>query len=274
MLTLTIINTVLNIGLLAGFAYLYAYRPRGERGPQGERGMRGERGMIGFRGPDGPQGPPGPQGPQGNQGNPGERGERGEQGPVGNQAQLETLRNILLGNGKFFELTCVSPGVYQYALMPNVDVPPELPVSISYTFISGPGVLFTSRCPFVWVDSRGNEVIRNFYCVVDGSRLLIINQDNETFMKDNLLMYTPTGTYDAGACGIVSVQPGFDPVRIRGEGFVGIVVEARIGSSYGHRELIPVCVSGNRHYQPVGGVVEDLEGKITSSGFPLALADS
>jgi hypothetical protein len=250
MLTLTIINTVLNIGLLAGFAYLYAYRPRGERGPQGERGMRGERGMIGFRGPDGPQGPPGPPGPQGNQGNPGERGERGEQGPVSNQGQLETLRNIHSGNGKFFELTRLSPGVYQYALIPSVNVPPELPVSISYTFISGPEVLFSSHCQFVWEDSRGHEVIRNFYCVVDGSRLVIVNQDSS------------------------SIRPELTPVRIRGEGFIGIVVEAMIGSSFGRRELIPVCVSGDPQYQPVGGVVEDLEGKITSSGFPRALADS
>jgi hypothetical protein len=159
--------------------------------------------------------------------------------------------------------------VYYYGVNPNFDIPPELSVSINYAIISGhvPNPI-TSRCPFVWVDSRGNEVIRNFYCVVDGSRLLIINQDNETFMKDNLLMYTPSGTYDAGMCGIVSVQHGFEPVRLQGEGFIGLQVTAKIGGSYVHSELIPVCVSGNRHYEPVGGTVNDLGNKIAGSGIP------
>ena len=187
------------------------------------------------------------------------------------QSKLEIMRNLLLGNQdvNFFQLTCESPGVYYYGVNPAFEIPPELPVSINYAIISG-GVPtpIPSRCPFVWVDSRGNEVIRNFYCVVDGSRLLIINQDNETFMKDNLLMYTTTGTYDAGVCGIVSVQPGFDPVRLQGEGFIGLQVTAKIGGSYVHSELIPVCVSGNRHYEPVGGTVNDLGNKIVESGFP------
>ena len=253
--TLTIINTVLNIGLLAGFAYLYFYRPgpQGERGPQGEKGMRGDRGMMGFQGPAGP---------------PGEKGDRGPAGPTGesNITQVETLRNLLLGNGNFFQLKCESPGVYSYELIPNAHIPPDLHVSFSYSFISGPGVQFPSRCTFVWGDRAGNEVIRNFYCVVDGPRFLIINQDNETFRRDNLLMYTPTGIYDAGECGIVSVQPGFSPVRVGGEGFIGINVTARIGSSYARSELIPVCLSGDSRYAPVGGAVDDLGGKIIGSG--------
>lgn len=253
--TLTIINTVLNIGLLAGFAYLYFYRPgpQGERGLQGEKGMRGDRGMMGFQGPAGP---------------PGEKGDRGPAGPTGesNITQVETLRNLLLGNGNFFQLKCESPGVYSYELIPNAHIPPDLHVSFSYSFISGPGVQFPSRCTFVWGDRSGNEVIRNFYCVVDGPRFLIINQDNETFRRDNLLMYTPIGTYDAGERGIVSVQPGFSPVRVGGEGFIGINVTARIGSSYARSELIPVCLSGDSKYAPVGGVVDDLGGKIFGSG--------
>lgn len=64
MQSLTIINSILIIVLLAGFVYLYFYRPgpAGERGPQGERGMRGERGGLGFRGERGIQGPAGPPG--------------------------------------------------------------------------------------------------------------------------------------------------------------------------------------------------------------------
>lgn len=257
---LTIINSVLNMGLMAGFVYLYFYRPgpRGEKGPQGERGMRGERGE-GIRGLAGPPGPRGEKGDRGPEGTPGES----------NIAQVETLRNLLLSNGSFFQLRCESPGVYYYELIPNAHIPPELPVSLSYTFISGPGVQFPSRCPFVWVDSNGNEVIRNFYCVVDGPRLVIVNQDNETFMKENTLMYTPTGTYDAGECGIVSVQSGFPPVELVGEGFIGINVTAKIGGSYARSELIPVCMSGK--YPPVGGVVEDLGGKIIGSGTAIKI---
>ena len=254
--TLTIINTVLNIGLLAGFAYLYFYRPgpQGERGLQGEKGMRGERGMMGFRGPAGP---------------PGEKGDRGLAGPTGesNITQVETLRNLLLGNGNFFQLKCESPGVYSYELIPNAHIPPDLHVSFSYSFISGPGVQFPSRCTFVWGDRAGNEVIRNFYCAVDGPRFLIINQDNETFGRDNLLMYTTSGFHSDPLCGDnIPVQEGFTPVRLKGEGFIGINVTARIGSSYARSELISVCLSGDSRYAPVGGVVDDLGGKIIGSG--------
>lgn len=254
--TLTIINTVLNIGLLAGFAYLYFYRPgpQGERGLQGEKGMRGERGMMGFRGPAGP---------------PGEKGDRGLAGPTGesNITQVKTLRNLLLGNGNFFQLKCESPGVYSYELIPNAHIPPDLHVSFSYSFISRPGVQFPSRCTFVWGDRAGNEVIRNFYCVVDGPRFLIINQDNETFGRDNLLMYTTSGFHSDPLCGDnIPVQEVFTPVRLKGEGFIGINVTARIGSSYARSELISVCLSGDSRYAPVGGVVDDLGGKIIGSG--------
>lgn len=87
MLALTIINTVLNVSLIAGFIYLYFYRPGpgGARGPQGERGMRGERGEIGFKGPAGPPGQ------EGSQGIPGATGATGATGPVGPSTNVDSL---------------------------------------------------------------------------------------------------------------------------------------------------------------------------------------
>jgi hypothetical protein len=153
------------------------------------------------------------------------------------------MRNLLLGNEEvnFFQLTCESPGVYYYGVNPNFDIPPELPVSFSYAIISGPGIgPIPSRFSSVW----GNGVIRNFYYNVDGSRLVIVNHDNS------------------------SDQPDFYSIRLQGEGFIGLRVTAKIGGSYVHSELIPVCLSGNPNYQPVGGTVEDLGSKIIASGFP------
>jgi len=95
MIALTIINTVLNVSLVAGFIYLYFYRPgpEGARGPQGEWGMRGERGEIGYRGP---AGPPGQEGQQGAQGPAGATGATGPEGPSKNVDSLIVAHNFLV----------------------------------------------------------------------------------------------------------------------------------------------------------------------------------
>ena len=80
-------------------------------------------------------------------------------------------------------------------------------------------------------------------------------------------MYTTTGKYEKGTIGtFADVQSGYTPVRLKGEGFFGICVTVSIGNSYKHSEVIPVCISGKPEYQPVGGVVENLDEKISDSG--------
>jgi len=172
----------------------------------------------------------------------------------------ETLKNILNGVS-LFQLTedPNNTGRYYYKLIPNVNLPSDLSISYSFNFISGPNTQpIISKCQFVWEDGNGGEVIRNFDCFVYESELIIVNQDNDTFNNsDNTL-----------------IQPGFTPVRLKGEGFFGINVIAKIGNSYTHTEMIPVCVSGDPKYQPVGGAVNDLSNKIIASGFPTILQDS
>lgn len=176
--------------------------------------------------------------------------------------KINALKSAILGGENLFHLRNESPGVYYYELNPAFDLPGDIPVSFSYSFIGGPGVQFTSRCPFVWMDNNGNEVIRNFYCITDGPRFLIINQDNETFGRDNLLMYTTSGFYSDPLCGDnIPVQEGFTPVRLKGEGFIGINLTASI-ANYSYTELIPVCLTGDEKFKPVGGTASELNNKI------------
>ena len=63
----------------------------GERGPPGPRGPRGLQGATGSRGPQGAAGPRGPQGAAG------PRGLRGLKGEPGDDATLEGLRSLNLG---------------------------------------------------------------------------------------------------------------------------------------------------------------------------------
>ena len=175
--------------------------------------------------------------------------------------KITAWKNVVIGGENLFHLRNESPGVYYYELNPTFDLPGDIPVSFSYSLIGGPGVQFTSRCPFVWMDNNGNEVIRNFYCIADGPRFLIINQDNETFGRDNLLMYTPAGFYRNSVGNTITIKDGYLPVRLKGEGFIGINLTASI-ANYSYTELIPVCLTGNKKFKPVGGTASDLNNKI------------
>jgi hypothetical protein len=190
------------------------------------------------------------------------------------QQQQKTLRRILNGDS-LFQLTPHpnKPGVYHYGLNQEYTLPENLTLSVGYYLIGGrAGDQIRWKCPMVWVDESGNEVIRNFICEysTDRSHLVITNQDNEIFGVDNSLMYTTTGKYETGTIGtFADVQSGYTPVRLKGEGFFGICVTVSIGNSYKHSGVIPVCISGKPEYQPVGGVVENLDEKISDSGQPI-----
>lgn len=66
--------------------------PQGPIGPIGPAGPAGARGLTGAPGPCGPEGPPGPTGPQGPQGI---QGLTGPQGPAGEDANQETIDDLL-----------------------------------------------------------------------------------------------------------------------------------------------------------------------------------
>ncbi len=77
----------------------------GERGPPGVQGPAGPRGPQGARGPAGPQGVAGPRGPRGLAGAQGRTGPRGPEGPrgpkgaLGDDATLEGLDWLSIGDG-------------------------------------------------------------------------------------------------------------------------------------------------------------------------------
>lgn len=178
-------------------------------------------------------------------------------------AHAQILQNIILNNENMFHLVDEGGGVYSYELNPRINLPNNLPISYSYFLFSGPNTYISSRCPLVWTDERGDEsgkeVIRNFSCTFDRYRLVICNQDNDTYRGNHdVLMYS--GNTDVNDQKIV-------PQRLIGEGFFAISVTACIGN-YSYTSDIPVCISGNPNYAPVGGTVVDLQDKIMKSGFP------
>lgn len=178
-------------------------------------------------------------------------------------AHAQILQNIILNNENMFHLVDEGGGVYSYELNPRINLPNNLPISYSYFLFSGPNTYISSRCPLVWTDERGDEsgkeVIRNFSCTFDRYRLVICNQDNDTYRGNHdVLMYS--GNTDVNDQKIV-------PQRLIGEGFFAISVTAYIGN-YSYTSDIPVCISGNPNYAPVGGVVDNLQDKINLSGFP------
>ncbi len=175
-------------------------------------------------------------------------------------AHAQILQNIILNNENMFHLVDEGSGVYSYALNPSINLPNNLTIAYSYFLLSGPNThISRTRCPLIWTDENGKEVIRNFSCTADRYRLIICNQDNDTYRGNNdVLMYS--GNQDVK-------DQGFTPQKLVGEGFFAIRVTAYIGN-YSYTSDIPVCISGNPNYAPVGGVVDNLQDKINLSGFP------